>query len=81
MPLSRSRRGVSSCLPDEVVEDRRFLTGFLRVLMKSYGHNQQLLFSCLLPKCVKKVGVLLSFRWGCGGQEVPDRVSEGLGDV
>ena len=52
--------------------------GFLRILMKS----QLTTFVFMTPprnasKYVKKGGVLLPSRWGCGGQEVPDGVSEG----
>ena len=52
MPLSMSRRGVSSCLPDGVVEDRRFLTGFLRGLhgWPKAGDDFQLLKQ--LKKCL-----------------------------
>ena len=52
MPLSMSRRGGSSCLPDGVVEDRRFLTEFLRGLHEcpKAGDDFQLLKQ--LKKCL-----------------------------
>ena len=59
MALTMSRLGVSLCLLNGVVEDRRFL----RVEGPPPRNGS---------KYVKNGDFLMPFKWGCGGQEVPD---------
>ena len=76
MALTMSRLGVSLCLLNGVVEDRRFLrlvseavivtpvsylTTFIKGSPPQNGSNY-----------VKNGDFLMPFKWGCGGQEVPD---------
>ena len=56
------------------VEDRWFL---IEVLMVPHGSQLTTFVFWSPPRNasipVKTGGVLMPFRWGCGGQEVPDR--------
>ena len=76
MALSMSRLGVSLCLLNGVVEDRRFLKVVSEAIIVSHGSYLTTFVKGPPPrngsKYVKTGGVLMPPKWGCGGQEVPE---------
>ena len=76
MALSMSRLGVSLCLLNGVVEDRRFLRLVSEAIIVSPGSYLTTFIKESSPrngsKYVKNGDFLMPFKWGCGGQEVPD---------
>ena len=76
MALTMSRPGVSLCLLNGVVEDRRFL----RVVSAAITVSPRSFLTTSVKRSpprngsnyVKTVGVLMPHKWGCGGQEVPE---------
>ena len=76
MALTMSRLGVSLCLLNEVVEDRRFLRAVSEAIIVSPGSYLTTFIKGSPPRngsnYVKTGGVLMPPKWGCGGQEVPE---------
>ena len=76
MALTMSRPGVSLCLLNGVVEDRRFLRVVSEAIIVSHESYLTTFVKGPPPrngsKYVKNGGFLMPFKWGCGGQEVPD---------
>ena len=76
MALTMSRLGVSLCLLNGVVEDRRFLRVVSEAITVSHGSYLTTFVMGSPPrngsKYVKNGGFLMPPKWGCGGQEVPD---------
>ena len=76
MALTMSRPGVSLCLPNGVVEDRRFLRAVSEAIIVSHGSYLTTFVKGSPPRngsnYVKTRGVLMPPKWGCGGQEVPE---------
>ena len=76
MALSMSRPRVSLCLPNGVVEDRRFLRVVSEAITVSPGSYLTTFVKWSPPRngsnYVKTGGVLMPPKWGCGGQEVPE---------
>ena len=76
MALSMSRLGVSLCLLNGVVEDRRFLRLVSEAIILSPGSYLTTFIKWSPPRnvsnYVKTEGVLMPPKWGCGGQEVPE---------
>ena len=76
MALTMSRQGVSLCLINGVVEDRRFLRLVSEALTVSHESYLTTFVKGPPPrngsKYVKTAGVLMPPKWGCGGQEVPE---------
>ena len=76
MALTMSRPGVSLCLLNGVVEDRRFLRVAFEAITVSPGSYLTTFVKGPPPRngsnYVKTGGVLMPPKWGCGGQEVPE---------
>ena len=76
MALAMSRLGVSLCLLNEVVEDRRFLRAVFEAITVSPRSKLTTVKKESPPRngsnYVKAGGVLMLPKWGCGGQEVPE---------
>ena len=76
MILTVSRLGVSLCFLIGVVEDMRFLRMVSETIIVSNGSYLTTFVKEPPPrngsKYVKNGGFLMPFKWGCGGQEVPD---------
>ena len=76
MALTMSRLGVSLCLLNGVVEDRRFLRAVSEAIIVSPGSYLTTFIKGSPPKntsnYVKTVDVIMPANWGCGGQEVPE---------
>ena len=76
MALTMSRLGVSLCLLNGVVEDRRFLRLVSEAIIVSPGSYLTTFVKDSPPKntsnYVKTVDVIMPANWGCGGQEVPE---------
>ena len=76
MALTMSRLGVSLCLLNGVVEDRRFLRAVSEAITVSHGSYLTTFVKGSPPRngsnYVKTVGVLMPPKWGCRGQEVPE---------
>ena len=76
MALTMSRLGVSLCLLNGVVKDRRFLSAVSEAITVSHGSYLTTFVKGPPPrngsKYVKNGDFLMPFKWGCGGQEVPD---------
>ena len=76
MALTKSRLEVSLCLLIGVVEDMRFLRMVSETIIVSNGSYLTTFVKGSPPrngsKYVKNGGFLMPFKWGCGGQEVPD---------
>ena len=74
--LTMSRLGVSLCLINGVVEDKKFL----RVVSEAITVSHVSYLTTFVKRCpprngsnyVKTVGVLMPHKWSCGGQEVPE---------
>ena len=66
----------SLCLLNGVVEDRRFLRVVSKTITVFHGSYLTTFVKGPPPrngsKYVKNGGFLMPFKWGCGGQEVPD---------
>ena len=76
MALTKSRLEVSLCLLFGVVEDMRFLRMVSETIIVSNGSYLTTFVKETPPrngsKYIKNGGFLMPFKWGCGGQEVPD---------
>ena len=76
MALTMSRLGVSLCLPNGVVEDRRFLRVVSEAITVSHGSYLTTFVKGSPPRngsnYIKTGGVLMPPKWGCRGQEVPE---------
>ena len=76
MALTMSRLGVSFCLLNGVVEDRRFLRLVSEAIIVSPGSYLTTFIKGSPPRngsnYVKTGSVLMPPKWSCGGQEVPD---------
>ena len=76
MALTMSRLRVSLCLLNGVVEDRRFLRVVSEAIIVSHGSYLTTFIKGPPPrngsKYVKNGDFLMPFKWGCGGQEVPE---------
>ena len=76
MALTKSRLEVSLCLLIGVVEDMRFLRMVSETITVSHGSYLTTFIKGPPPrngsKYVKNGDFLMPFKWGCGGQEVPD---------
>ena len=76
MALTMSRLGVSLCLLNGVVEDRRFLRLVSEAIIVSPGSYLTTFIKGSPPRngsnYVKTVDVIMPANWGCGGQEVPE---------
>ena len=76
MALTMSRLGVSLCLLNGVVEDRRFLRVVSEAITVSHGSFLTTFVKGSPPRngsnYVKTVAILIPPKWNCGGQEVPD---------
>ena len=76
MALTMSRPGVSLCLLNGVVEDKRFLRVVSEAIKVSHGSYLATFVKGSPPRngsnYVKTVGVLMLPNWGCGGHEVPE---------
>ena len=76
MALSMSRPGVSLCLLNGVVKDKRFLRVVSEAITVSHGSYLTTFIKGSPPRngsnYVKTVGVLMPPKWGCRGQEVPE---------
>ena len=76
MALSMSRLGVSLCLLNGVVEDRRFLRLDSEAIIVSPGSYLTTFIKGSPPRngsnYVKTVGVQIPPKWSCGGQKVPE---------
>ena len=76
MALTMSRLGVSLCPLNGVVEDGRFLIMVSEALTVSHESYLTTFVKGPPPrngsKYVKNGDFLMPFKWGCGGQEVPD---------
>ena len=66
----------SLCLLNGVVEDKRFLKVVSKAIIVSHGSYLTTFVKRPPPrngsKYVKNEGFLMPFKWGCGGQKVPD---------
>ena len=71
-----SRLGVSLCLLNGVVEDRKFQSAVSEAVIVSHGSYLTTFIKESPPRngsnYVKTGGVLMPLIWGCGGQEVPE---------
>ena len=76
MALTMSRLGVSLCLLNGVVEDRKFLRVISEAIIVSHGSYLTTFVKGPPPRndsnYVKTRGVLMPPKWGSGGQEVPE---------
>ena len=76
MALTMSRLGVSLCLLNGVVEDKRFLRVVSEAIKVSHRSYLTTFVKGSPPRngsnYVKTRGVLMPPKWGCGGQEVPE---------
>ena len=76
MALTMSRLGVSLCLLNGVVEDRRYLRLVSEAIIVSPGSYLTTFIKGSPPRngsnYVKTVDVIMLANWGCGGQEVPE---------
>ena len=76
MALTMSRLGVSLCLLNGVVKDRRFLRVVSEAIAVFQGSYLTTFVKGSPPrngsKYVKTGGVLMPPKWGCGGQEFPE---------
>ena len=74
MALTMSRLGVSLCLLNGVVEDRRFLRLVSEAIIVSPGSYLTTFIKGSPPRngsnYVKTGGVLMPPKWGCGGQDL-----------
>ena len=77
MALTMSRLGVSLCLLNGVLEDTRFLRIVSKDIIVSHGSYLTTFIKGSPPRngsnYVKAGGVLMLPKWGCRGQEVPER--------
>ena len=77
-PAFTNHLGASLCILNGVVEDRRFLRVVSEAIIVSHGSYLTTFVKEPPPgnvsNYVKTGGVLMHPKWGCGGQEVPERV-------
>ena len=75
-PAFTNHLGASLCILNGVVKDRRLLKVVSEAIIVSHGSYLTTFVKGPPPrngsKYVKNGDFLMPFKWGCGGQEVPD---------